>query len=182
MLKTLVLDGTYQPISILPLHSITWEAAVTRVLNGTCHVISEYDELIKTKNLEMRKPAVIVRLDKIKNWERKIGPSAEAIYYRDGCKCQYCGIPLTIAEITRDHVIPESKGGPTTFDNLVLACQKCNQDKGSSMGKEWTPARKPWTPTHYQLAAIRKNYPVTVGHASWIDWLGGWNSEVRISS
>jgi 5-methylcytosine-specific restriction endonuclease McrA len=49
---------------------------------------------------------------------------------RDGLHCVYCDDDLINAEIHLDHVIPESKGGPTTYENLQVTCRKCNLSKG----------------------------------------------------
>ena len=49
---------------------------------------------------------------------------------RDGLHCVYCDDDLNNAEIHLDHVIPESKGGPTTYENLQVTCRKCNLAKG----------------------------------------------------
>jgi len=49
---------------------------------------------------------------------------------RDGYYCVYCDEDLTDGEIHLDHVIPESQGGPTTYDNLQVTCRKCNTSKG----------------------------------------------------
>lgn len=49
---------------------------------------------------------------------------------RDGLRCVFCDEDLINAEVHLDHVIPESQGGPTTFDNLQVTCRKCNLAKG----------------------------------------------------
>ena len=49
---------------------------------------------------------------------------------RDGLRCVYCGVDLLKTEIHLDHVIPESKGGPTSVSNLQVTCGKCNLEKG----------------------------------------------------
>lgn len=49
---------------------------------------------------------------------------------RDGRRCVYCDEDLTDAEVHLDHVIPESRGGPTNFNNLQVTCRKCNLSKG----------------------------------------------------
>ena len=49
---------------------------------------------------------------------------------RDGPRCVYCGVDLLTEEIQLDHVIPESKGGATNYDNLQVTCAKCNREKG----------------------------------------------------
>jgi 5-methylcytosine-specific restriction endonuclease McrA len=49
---------------------------------------------------------------------------------RDGLRCVYCGVDLLKNEVHLDHVIPESKGGPTSYGNLQVTCGKCNLEKG----------------------------------------------------
>jgi len=49
---------------------------------------------------------------------------------RDGLRCVYCGVDLIKSEVHLDHVIPESQGGPTSYDNLQVTCPKCNLEKG----------------------------------------------------
>jgi len=57
---------------------------------------------------------------------------------RDGVYCVYCDEDLTDAEIHMDHVIPESQGGATTYDNLQVTCRKCNLAKGVLSEDEFT--------------------------------------------
>ena len=57
---------------------------------------------------------------------------------RDGLYCVYCDEDLTDKEIHMDHVIPESKGGPTSYDNLQVTCRKCNLAKGVLSESEFT--------------------------------------------
>ena len=57
---------------------------------------------------------------------------------RDGLHCVYCDDDLSDSEIHMDHVIPESKGGATTYNNLQVTCRKCNLDKGVLSEDEFT--------------------------------------------
>lgn len=57
---------------------------------------------------------------------------------RDGYYCVYCDEDLRDAEIHLDHVIPESKGGLTTVDNLQVTCRRCNTAKGTLTENEFT--------------------------------------------
>jgi 5-methylcytosine-specific restriction endonuclease McrA len=57
---------------------------------------------------------------------------------RDGVYCVYCDEDLSNSEIHMDHVIPESIGGPTTYDNLQVTCRKCNLAKGVLSESEFT--------------------------------------------
>lgn len=57
---------------------------------------------------------------------------------RDGLRCVYCDDDLTGAEVHLDHVIPESRGGPTNYENLQVTCRKCNITKGILSEDEFT--------------------------------------------
>ena len=60
------------------------------------------------------------------------------IIERDGLHCVYCDEDLSSAEIHMDHVIPESRGGHTTYNNLQVTCRKCNLAKGTLSEEEFT--------------------------------------------
>lgn len=49
---------------------------------------------------------------------------------RDGLRCVFCNVDLIKSEVHLDHVIPESQGGATSYDNLQVTCRKCNLEKG----------------------------------------------------
>ena len=55
---------------------------------------------------------------------------------RDHSSCQYCGKHLPPSELTLDHVYPRSRGGESTWDNLVACCKRCNHRKGSRTPEE----------------------------------------------
>ena len=62
----------------------------------------------------------------------------QRVIERDGPRCVYCDEDLSIAEIHMDHVIPESQGGETTYNNLQVTCRKCNLAKGVLTESEFT--------------------------------------------
>ena len=57
---------------------------------------------------------------------------------RDGLRCVYCDEDLTNSEVHLDHVVPESKGGLTAYNNLQVTCRKCNLSKGILTENEFT--------------------------------------------
>jgi len=61
-----------------------------------------------------------------------------AVIDRDGLHCVFCDEDLTDKEIHLDHIIPESRGGPTTYNNLQVTCRKCNTSKGTLTEAEFT--------------------------------------------
>jgi 5-methylcytosine-specific restriction endonuclease McrA len=183
-LKTLVLRKDYQPFSLFPISSISARDAVTRCIAGSCEIVSCYDIRIKTANpdLIMYWPSVIRSLDpKVKQLRSTPILDKEPLYYRDHAECSYCGKGLRVDEITMDHVVPESKGGLRTWDNIVAACNDCNSRKGNLPAiSKWTPRRLPYTPTTWDLVKIRKNYPIIIPHESWLPWLGDWKGGIQI--
>ena len=72
-----------------------------------------------------------------------------AVVERDGGDCHWCGRPgrillhgyWTWIEHEFDHVLPESRGGATSADNIVIACRACNRSRGSKLVEEWVPCR-----------------------------------------
>lgn len=64
--------------------------------------------------------------------KQRIPPNLrQSIIDRDGLNCVFCGVDLLRNEVELDHVIPESQGGPTNYNNLQVTCSKCNRDKGT---------------------------------------------------
>lgn len=181
-LRTLVLNADYHPISLFPLHTIPVEDAVTRLFNGTCQLVYEHDRKILTPSLNMKWPSVIARID-TKRVKERVKLGAEGLYYRDHGLCAYCETPLTLKCITFDHVVPKSKGGTYSWDNLVSACSTCNLLKGDSapVGK-WVPKRRPYKPSYYDLLAVRKKFPIQIDDENWIQFIGKWDAPVVVKN
>ncbi|MCX7879805.1 MAG: HNH endonuclease [Ignavibacteria bacterium] len=113
-------------------------------------------ELVATKNgLKIRSvnrnfpiPSIIRILRYIKIPYKRIELSRKNILRRDGNRCQYCGTHST--NLTVDHVIPKSRGGTDSWDNLVAACISCNNKKGNRSPEEagMKLIAKPRKPNH----------------------------------
>lgn len=74
-------------------------------------------------------------------------PTKRSIYNRDNGVCAYCERKLTHEEATIDHIYPESRGGKSTWENLVTACGKCNHKKDNRTPKE-ARMRMQYSPGH----------------------------------
>jgi hypothetical protein len=109
----LVLNASYEPI-----HFTNWKRAVVLLLKEKAQVLSK--RVIRLLNY------IRIPLSKIMNEK----PSRSMVYTRDENKCQYCGVTRNL---TIDHVIPKSKGGGDTWENLVVACVSCNTKKGNKL-------------------------------------------------
>ncbi|WP_164173733.1 HNH endonuclease, partial [Stenotrophomonas maltophilia] len=83
---------------------------------------------------------------------------------------QYCG---DSDDLTFDHLIPRSKGGQTTWDNVLAACSPCNLMKGSKTLREsgMQLMQHPYTPTIQDLHSNGRLFPPNYLHDSWMDYL-----------
>lgn len=116
--------------SWVPIETVSWQDAFTKMFNGRAYAVEYYeDEIIRTPNDEYLKPAVIVCTEYNKIPNRAPIYSKRMVFSRDSWLCQYCRKHLTNQTATIDHVIPRSKGGRSTFDNTVAACEPCNSRK-----------------------------------------------------
>ena len=105
------------------------------------------DQFLRTVTRSYPVPSII-RLYRYVNLPyRGVMLSRQNIYRRDGHKCQYCG---SRSNLTLDHVIPISKGGNSSWENLVTACKKCNARKGDFTPKEngMKLLQKPYKPSY----------------------------------
>mmetsp|Transcript_16846 Transcript_16846/g.38080 ORF Transcript_16846/g.38080 Transcript_16846/m.38080 type:complete len:284 (+) Transcript_16846:229-1080(+) len=151
--RALVLDVSYRPIDTLP-----WTRAVVLDYFDKVDVLEYYDSFVRSAREHHYLPAVLV----IPRYVKKIAGALEKgvpltrknVYARDHHECQYCS---SKKNLTLDHVIPTSKGGGTTWDNLVAACNKCNQQKGDKLLKDLKGKMKlkraPKQPSHYELSS-----------------------------
>ena len=102
------------------------------------------------------------------------------VFLRDAWECQYCGDRFRTQELTFDHVIPRSRGGITSWDNIVTACRCCNTKKGHRMPHECSmyPQHKPMQPSVFELQEKGRKFPPNFLHESWGDFLY-WDSELE---
>ncbi|WP_205696214.1 HNH endonuclease [Conexibacter sp. SYSU D00693] len=159
----LVLNATYEPINVC-----TVRRAVVLLLKQKAEVVEQASWELRSERASMTKPMVIRLVAYVHvprdTHKRKI--TRRAVFARDGWSCQYCG---SRANLTVDHVIPRSKGGPSTWDNIVAACAPCNRRKGDTMPSPsgMHPRRTPTTPQpHVFIHVAAPRIP-----ASWRQWL-----------
>ncbi|MBL0173717.1 MAG: HNH endonuclease [Ignavibacteria bacterium] len=121
--RVLVLNQSYEPISVCSV-----QKAVVLVYLQKADIISTADgKVLRSINSTFPFPSVI-RLGQYKRIPYKnIILSRKNILRRDGHRCQYCG--TSTPPITVDHIIPKSRGGADTWENLVAACIRCNNVK-----------------------------------------------------
>jgi 5-methylcytosine-specific restriction endonuclease McrA len=169
----LVLNADFRPLSYYPLSLWSWQDAIKAVFLDRVNIVSEYDRLVRSPSFEMRLPSVVSLKTYIKP-SRQPAFTRFNVFLRDRFTCQYCGAR---EELTFDHVIPRSKGGMTTWDNVVAACSACNLRKGDRLPREahmW-PHTMPFQPTIVDLHQNGRLFPPNYLHESWLDYLY-WDS------
>jgi 5-methylcytosine-specific restriction endonuclease McrA len=175
----LVLNADFRPLSYFPLSLWPWQEAVKAVFLERVSVISEYDELtVHSPSIVMRVPSVISLKEYIPA-ARRPAFTRFNVFLRDRFACQYCGEPFPSHELTFDHVVPRSRGGRTTWENVVTACGSCNLLKGNRLPLEsgmW-PKHRPHQPATHILQEHGRSFPPNFLHHSWRDFLY-WDTEL----
>jgi 5-methylcytosine-specific restriction endonuclease McrA len=170
----LVLNADFQPLSYFPLSLISWRDAVKSVFQGTHTVVAQYEAIARSPSIEMRLPSVLALRSYVPR-PRRAAFTRFNVFLRDRFRCQYCGERHAPGELTFDHVVPRSRGGRTTWTNVVAACEPCNTAKDNKLTR---PITMPREPTPGDLLAAQRAFPPNYLHESWADYLY-WDSELE---
>ena len=144
----LVLNADFRPLSYYPLSLWGWQDTVKAVCLDRVNIVSEYDRAVHSPSFEMRLPSVVSLKSYIKP-ARHPAFTRFNLFLRDRFVCQYCGANN---DLTFDHLVPRSRGGQTTWENVVAACSPCNLRKGGKMPDEarmWPARRMTWGATRH---------------------------------
>ena len=106
------------------------------VLKGIARTEEENGHHLHAARMAMRVPSVIRLLEYRRIPHQTRALSRKNILLRDRNTCQYCCRVLGSAELTLDHVLPRSRGGPSSWENLVACCHNCNHKKGNQLPHE----------------------------------------------
>ncbi len=138
----LVLNATYEPI-----HVTGTKRALVLVLKGVANMEEAGRKHVRSMRLRLPVPSVI-RLTEYRRIPRQTRAiSRKNILLRDHNACQFCGKDFPPSDLTLDHVVPRSRGGKSSWDNLVACCHRCNNRKGDR------------TPEEAGLSLLRKPRP-----------------------
>jgi len=124
----LVLNASYEPINICAARR-----AIVLVLKGVAITEEINGHLLHSARLAVRVPSVIRLLEYRRIPHQTRALSRKNILLRDRNTCQYCGVLLPSSELTLDHIVPRSRGGQSTWENLIACCHACNHKKGNQL-------------------------------------------------
>jgi 5-methylcytosine-specific restriction endonuclease McrA len=129
-----------------------------------------HDDWIRAVNFEIQVPR-IVRLTRFDRQHcTSLRLNRRNLFARDDHRCQYCGQVLPANQLSFDHVLPRSRGGETTWENVVASCVKCNTKKGGRTPHEarMKLIRAPSQPNHNPLLTVKLGNPK---YESWKSFL-----------
>ena len=131
-MRTLVLNAGYEPLAV-----VSFRRALVLVMNGKAVVLARDDAhpVIGIHDAFERPSVIVLRRYVRVPHSRQVPLTRRGVLRRDGNRCAYCGASAT----TIDHVMPRSRGGADSWENLVACCLKCNNIKSDR-----TPAEMGW--------------------------------------
>lgn len=172
----LVLNADFRPLSYYPLSLWSWQDTVKAVFLDRVNIVSHYDREVHSPSVALKLPSVVSLKIYVKP-ARYPAFTRFNVFLRDRFTCQYCG---TRDDLTFDHVTPRSRGGRTTWENVVAACSPCNLRKGGRLPREirMFPDHEPMRPTVHDLHRNGRLFPPNYLHDSWQDYLY-WDTELE---
>lgn len=141
----LVLNATFEPINVTAVRR-----AMVLLLKGVAQAEELNHSEVHSTTRTLRVPSVIRLLAYRHIPQQSRALSRKNILLRDRNTCQFCGCPFPASELTLDHVVPRSRGGRSSWDNLVACCYQCNNRKGDR------------TPEEAGLELVRRPRPFTL--------------------
>jgi 5-methylcytosine-specific restriction endonuclease McrA len=178
-LQTLVLNADFRPLSYNPLSLWSWRDALTALMLDRVQLVANYDVHARSPSRAMPVPSVVA----LKRYKRLEGFPAFTrynIYLRDAFSCQYCGHKFPTEDLTFDHVIPRSRNGKTSWENVVAACAPCNSHKANRTPREagMSLLKVPRRPAREELASRTPRSLYKDVHDTWVDYLY-WDSPLE---
>lgn len=163
MSKVLLLNSSYEP-----LHICSWKRALILLIKGKAETVERNGREVRSG---WHLPLVIRLLYYVKIPHKDIPMTRRNVMHRDDYTCQYCGKK---SDLTIDHVIPRSKGGKDVWDNVVVACLRCNVSKGNRTVKEagLELKRRPCRPFNFiQFELSKQNHVSQNEFTQWKKYL-----------
>jgi len=185
--------------SFMPIHITTVRRALVLLYQGAAKAVNDQYELFNFDDWRQLRPAkgddvvglvnnmilvprviLLITYDRIPR--RSVRFSRMNIFLRDKNTCQYCGQNMSRKDLNIDHVIPRSRGGVSSWENVVCSCLECNRKKGGRTPEEASmrlvkkPARPRWTP-HMSIKLKGNQYKEWMPFINFID-VSYWNVEL----
>ena len=159
-MRCLALNASFEPLTMVPVRR-----ALRLVIDGKAEIVEpEGSDVFRSERITLRRPAII-RLIRFIHVPRRFRRQVTNtfLFARDDYRCQYCHRPTAQLRprecLTRDHIVPISRGGTNAWTNVVTACSTCNTRKGNRLPRECRmfPMVQPSEPHFVHLSwAVRR--------------------------
>ncbi len=159
----LVINASYEAINV-----VTARRAMTLIFKGAAVVEQVSAFTVRTSHLDIPLPSVVRLLSYRRVPRQNRAVSRKGIMLRDHATCQYCGTPRASGSLTLDHVVPKSRRGASTWENLVACCFTCNNRKGDRTPSE---AGMPLLKQPRQISLQAKHKLMQGDEATWEKYL-----------
>lgn len=171
-LRTLVLNADYRPLATHPLSTWSWEDAIKQAVLNRVLIVEQYEHVVHSQSIVMQVPSVVA-VRKYVSPSRTAAFTRHNLFLRDRYRCQYCDRQFSRSGLTFDHVKPASRGGPTSWENIVAACHDCNFSKGDKTLPQsgLVLKRLPRAPSQAELDAIGREFISDSVPESWSNYL-----------
>ena len=166
-LKALILNASYEPLRI-----VSWQKALILWFQDKVEILEYHTKFVRSVSATFELPSVI-RMKKYVKPKRIDGVRfcRENVYIRDLFMCQYCCVKFAAKDLTIDHVVPASQGGPKNWTNVVTACRACNQRKANrTPEKAKMPLFKPVKAPAW-LPVLEHEVPADKAPSAWKEYL-----------
>jgi 5-methylcytosine-specific restriction endonuclease McrA len=171
-------SSTHRPVLVLnqnyePLNVCNMRRAMGLVFHEKAEILEVYHQPISSASRSFDAPSVIRLIYMIKRPRPRVKLTRREVFIRDDYTCQYCGVRS--GDLTIDHIVPRSRGGQHTWENLVSACKACNHRKG---GKSLSESRMrlrsdPFEPRAGLYYAIQRRLH-SAAHDNWGKFIPGF--------
>jgi 5-methylcytosine-specific restriction endonuclease McrA len=174
--QVLVLNASYEPLNIT-----SWRRATVMVLKGKAEGLEHAEGMLLRPGLQ--RPSVIRLRQFVRVPFRPLPLTRRNLFHRDGHRCQYCGSVGSPGgggsgfSLSIDHVIPRSRGGNHSWENVTTACLRCNVHKGNRTPREagMLLARPPQRPLSGPLFEAQRQM-ANGHHREWAKYVHGWEA------
>jgi len=169
MTQALVLNATYEPLCV-----VSSRRALMLTLEHKAEMLHPSDQVLRSEKLSFEEPSVVrMRYYVRVPYHARAALNRRAVFARDGHKCQYCGAEAE----SIDHVVPKSRGGGHSWDNVVAACRACNFHKKDRLLEEiGMRLRHPPAPPRQRTFLLLAHAGM---RSEWSAYLGSGTESVR---
>jgi len=121
MTQSLVLNASYEPLCV-----VSSRRALMLILDEKAELLHSTEGLFRSARYVFSEPSVVRLWHFVKvPYQARVSLNRKAVFARDDHRCQYCGASAE----NIDHVVPKSRGGPHSWENVVASCRPCNARK-----------------------------------------------------